>query len=150
MSKYKVGDIVKVRDDLVEPRRYGGLTYIDTMYGEALEIAEVGLFGKENWYRVCVGQDTSRNSSWLYSEEMFEGLACEPEPEAAPAAEESSSRLDRILGVLFIRVGRMTVCVPTESPIGIAFKNPKDEECAEIGEALAYQRMMRVSLAKEE
>lgn len=42
MSKYKVGDVVKMRDDLTELGVYGGLTYIEQMYGEALEIGDSG------------------------------------------------------------------------------------------------------------
>ena len=162
MSKYRVGDIVKVRDSLENLKKYGGLTYIEEMYGEALEIAEVGVLGQD-WYRVYVGQDTPKICPWFYSEEMFEGLVCDcvaskSEPERVPActaaeAAESgriSFRLDENLEVIFIRVGHMTVCVPVEAPMDIARKNPKDEECAEIGEALAYQRMILQSVAKED
>ena len=139
MSKYKVGDIVKVRDGLETLKEYGGLTYIGEMYGEALEIAEIGVLGTGNWYRVYTGQDTPQVCPWLYSEEMFEGLAPEPK------SETTYMRYDDELDVVYIRIGSMTLCVPQRAPMGIARKNPKDEECQEIGEALAYQRMRRSS-----
>ena len=150
MSKYKVGDIVKVRDGLETPKKYGGLTYIDEMYGEALEIAEIGVLGTGNWYRVYTGRDTPQVCPWLYSEEMFEGLTCDcfaSKPE--PKSETTYMRYDDELDVVYIRIGSMTLCVPQRAPMGIARKNTKDEECHEIGEALAYQRMRRSSRGED-
>ena len=151
MSKYKVGDIVKVRDGLETSEKYGGIIYIDQMYGEALEIAEVDLFGTESWYKVYCGPHSRGICSYIYSEEMFEGLTCDcfaSKPE--PKSETTYMRYDDALDVVYIRIGSMTLCVPQRAPMGIARKNPKDEECVEIGEALAYQRMILQSVAKED
>lgn len=143
MSKYTVGDVVRMRADLENWVDYGAVLYIDSMYRPEVKISKVIDVEGSYVYNVTELDGTAFAGGYHYSEEMFEGLASEPEP-------EPSFRVDESLNVVFIRVGPMTVCVPLEAPIGIATKSPKDEECIEIGEALSYQRMILQSVAKED
>lgn len=71
MSKYNVGDVVKLRDDLEIDRQYGGITftnYKNEFKNESIKIIQVS--EGDNTYRVI---DEDNNAIWI-SEEMIEGL----------------------------------------------------------------------------
>lgn len=73
--KYKVGDIVKLRDDLEHNKYYGGTSYdkgMNIMRNEPVEINHI--FGKN--YRVF----DKCKERWLLTDEMIEGLweECKP------------------------------------------------------------------------
>jgi len=64
-SKYKVGDIVKVRQDLVGKRNYGG------WYPQITGLESVTIMYKEDdWYRV----DSNQGVSSFVTDEMLDGL----------------------------------------------------------------------------
>ena len=74
MSKYKVGDKVKIREDLVVNNIYGGDSFIIDMAdlrGEEVTIKEVE--PKFNSYRI-------KETGYNWTDEMFERLAEEPKP----------------------------------------------------------------------
>lgn len=66
MNKYKVGDKVIVKKDLIEDKRYGGYTLIDDMIpflGEEITIKDVNFDGS---YRI-------KEFKYTWTDEMFEG-----------------------------------------------------------------------------
>ena len=68
MSKYNVGDKVKVREDLVINKRYGGETFVDDMAelkGQEVTIKSVYNYSEE--YRI-------KELGYTWTNEMFEGL----------------------------------------------------------------------------
>ena len=90
--KYKVGDIVKLRDDLEHNKFYGGTGYdkgMDIMRNEPVEINCV--FGKN--YRVF----DKCNERWLLTDEMIEGLWEECKSTEQVSKSESKLRLIDIL-----------------------------------------------------
>ena len=71
--KYCVGDIVVVRDDLVEYKPYGDIVYVGSQRpwkGKEVEIAFIGETptGKQ-YYNIVDGAD------WKWTDDMFTGLA---------------------------------------------------------------------------
>lgn len=61
--KFKIGDKVRIRKDLVGGRYYNGVLYIDDMYID--DICEITAVSKTKYYV---------NAGWGYSEEMLEGV----------------------------------------------------------------------------
>ena len=71
MSKYKVGDVVKLRDDLEINKKYGGITftnYKNEFKNESIKVIEIS--EGDDTYRII---DEDKNAGWI-SEEMIEGL----------------------------------------------------------------------------
>lgn len=68
--KYKVGDIVKLRDDLEVDKQYDGITftnYKNEFKNESIKVIQIS--EADNTYRVI---DEDNNAIWI-SEEMIEG-----------------------------------------------------------------------------
>jgi len=68
--KYKVGDKVKVRQDLIDGECYGRFSWISNKSCKYIMINEV-------WADYYVAQNNG--TSWYYTDEMLDGLADEPE-----------------------------------------------------------------------
>ena len=69
-TKFKVGDKVKVRNDLIEYKRYGSNTFVDSMKefkGETVTISEINVGYLCNEYHIL--EDTQK---WNWTYEMFE------------------------------------------------------------------------------
>lgn len=66
--KYKVGDKVKVRENLIHGEKYGGMTfYMDGWKGKVVTISLVDSLG---CYEIAEDED-----KWAWTDEMFEGIA---------------------------------------------------------------------------
>jgi hypothetical protein len=64
--KYKIGDKVRVREDLIHGREYGGITfYMDDWKGEVVTISFVG----SDYYEIAEDED-----KWSWTDEMFEDV----------------------------------------------------------------------------
>lgn len=78
MSKYNVGDVVKLRDDLEDRKLYGGTDYckeMDIMKNKPIQILRIPeICG--NCY--CVVDETGK--SWFITDKMIEGLWKECRP----------------------------------------------------------------------
>lgn len=77
MRIYKVGDVVKLRDDLEINKKYGGITftnYKNEFKNESMKVIEIS--EGDDTYRII---DEYNNAVWI-SEEMIEGLweECKP------------------------------------------------------------------------
>lgn len=70
--KYKIGDKVRIRRDLVAGKRYGDNTYIDTMEWDAKSHDYVLTINKYTWNNT---QYSMVESGFNWTEEMIEGLA---------------------------------------------------------------------------
>ena len=68
--KYKVGDKVKVRQDLIDGECYGRFSWISNKSCKYIMINEV-------WADCYVAQNNG--ASWYYTDEMLDGLVDEPE-----------------------------------------------------------------------
>jgi hypothetical protein len=65
--KYKVGDKVRVREDLIHGREYGGITfYMDGCKGKIVTISFVC---SSNYYEIAEDED-----KWNWTDEMFEDI----------------------------------------------------------------------------
>lgn len=72
MSKYKVGDIVKLRDDLEDGKKYGTVSYareMDFIKGKPME-----LIAKSNALKNCYITKDEEYAEWYLSDEMIQGL----------------------------------------------------------------------------
>lgn len=66
--KYKVGDKVRVREDLVNGREYGGITfYMDGWKGKVVTISFIDSLG---CYEIAEDED-----KWCWTDEMFEDVS---------------------------------------------------------------------------
>lgn len=66
--KYKVGDKVRVREDLVRGKKYGGTTfYMDKWAGKIVTIS----FADNNYYEIT---EDDQINKWCWTDEMFEGI----------------------------------------------------------------------------
>lgn len=70
-TKYKVGDKVRVRTDLVEYGTYGGITYVDEMGKWAGDVVTISRINKSGHYEIAEDQEGDK---WTWSDEMFEGV----------------------------------------------------------------------------
>ena len=71
-NKFKVGDKVKVRNDLIEYEKYGSNSFVDSMKkfkGETVTIAEINVGHFCNEYRIF-----EDNKRWNWTDEMFETI----------------------------------------------------------------------------
>ena len=76
MSKYKVGDKVKVREDLIGNRRYGGLTFIGDMIklkGKEVTIESTYDYDNIDKYRI-----EEEEIGYTWTNEMFEPVVEQP------------------------------------------------------------------------
>ena len=73
--KYKVGDKVKIREDLVVDNKYGVDTYVDDMEQYKGKIATVIRITDNNKYKLDV------DSYWCWTDEMFEDYTEDTEKE---------------------------------------------------------------------
>lgn len=65
--KYKVGDKVKVRENLIHGEKYGGMTfYMDGWKGEVVTISLINSLG---CYEIAEDED-----KWAWTDEMFEDV----------------------------------------------------------------------------
>jgi hypothetical protein len=65
--KYKIGDKVRVREDLIHGREYGGMTfYMDGWKGKIVTISFVG---SSDYYKIAEDED-----EWSWTDEMFEDV----------------------------------------------------------------------------
>ena len=70
--KYKVGDIVKLRDDLEDGKKYGTVRYareMDFIKGKPME-----LIAKSNALKNCYITKDEEYAEWYLTDEMIEGL----------------------------------------------------------------------------
>ena len=83
MNKYKVGDCVKVRNDLVVDRTYGDEFFDAAMIPSIGTVATIGLAHSSGVFELS-GDD----SNCYWTAEMFEGLADEQKAEFEPEAKK--------------------------------------------------------------
>ena len=69
MSKYNVGDVVKLRDDLTEENCENYSSFMDVMKGKPIVLQD-----KREDYMVFVDNDIVRNDYYYVTDEMIEGL----------------------------------------------------------------------------
>ena len=69
--KYKVGDKVRVRTDLVEYGTYGGITYVDEMCKWAGDVVTISRINENGHYEIA----EDKEDKWTWSDEMFEDVA---------------------------------------------------------------------------
>ena len=123
--KYKVGDKVKVRKDLINHIKYGANSFVCDMEdakGKKLEIISIlGL----NYHLKGFGP-------WGFTDEMFEPTKESHKPQFTT---------DKQRGFKSIYIDGITIAIPIETIVGIAYKNPADEYNEERGKSLAYYRM---------
>lgn len=72
--KYKVGDKVKVRTDLVEYGTYGGITYVDEMGKWAGDVVTISRINKNGHYEIAEDKGDEDSNKWTWSDEMFEDV----------------------------------------------------------------------------
>lgn len=65
--KYKVGDIVKVRDDLIEENWYGEQDFIEDMSDYKGKYVTIARISGESDYEI-----KEDNGLWYWTDEMFE------------------------------------------------------------------------------
>jgi hypothetical protein len=68
--KYKVGDKVRVREDLIDGEEYGAIRYFDDMdewKGKIVTISSVG----HDYYKIAEDEESDK---WYWSDEMFEDV----------------------------------------------------------------------------
>ena len=124
--KYKVGDKVRVKDDL----------RVDVEYGHLSLSAEMA----KNCGKVFTAQDVSHLSCrfiedggrYWFSNEMLEPVEELHKPQFV---------IDKTRGLKSIYIDGITIAIPIETIVGIAYKNPADEYDEERGKSLAYYRM---------
>jgi hypothetical protein len=67
-KKYKVGDKVRIREDLVHGKEYGGMTFY--MDGWAGKIVTISYVNSSGYYEIA-----EDNEKWVWSAEMFEDVS---------------------------------------------------------------------------
>ena len=67
--KYKVGDKVRVRTDLVDCKNYGEINYVSDMDEWKGKVVTISFVGNDNYYEI--EEDTEK---WAWSDEMFENV----------------------------------------------------------------------------
>jgi hypothetical protein len=68
--KYKVGDRVKIREDLIVGKEYDDNEFVEEMVPWGGQVATIAHCGK-------YGYSLEGDDNWYWSDEMFEGLASE-------------------------------------------------------------------------
>lgn len=130
MSKFKVGDKVRVRKDLEVGRKYnGGCSFVSLMVrykGKIVTIADAHMCCGENRYLI------NEIEGFRFTDDILEPFE---EPQ------ELKLEYNRNLNVYFLTDGVKTYCF---GEYGVTSKHPNDEYCKEIGQALAYKRFMGV------
>jgi hypothetical protein len=76
------------------------------------------------------------DTGWAWDDEMIDGLAEENKPHDKPCFV-----IDKARGFKSIYIDGITIAIPIETIVGIAYKNPSDEYDEERGKSLAYYRM---------
>jgi hypothetical protein len=97
MSKYKVGDIVKLRDDLEDGKKYGTVRYdreMDFIKGKPME-----LIAKSTVFENCYITKDEEYVEWYISDEMIQGLWEECKGIAYEPYEEKTNKL-RLIDIL--------------------------------------------------
>jgi hypothetical protein len=74
-TKYKVGDKVRVRTDLVEYGTYGGVTYVDEMGKWAGDVVTISRINKNGHYEIAEDKEDEDSDKWTWSDEMFEDVS---------------------------------------------------------------------------
>ena len=73
--KYKVGDKVRVRTDLVEYGTYGGVTYVEEMGKWAGDVVTISRINKNGHYEIAEDKEDEGFDRWTWSDEMFEDVS---------------------------------------------------------------------------
>jgi hypothetical protein len=73
-TKYKVGDKVRVRTDLVEYGTYGGVTYVDEMGKWAGDVVTISRINENGHYEIAEDKEDEDSDKWTWSDEMFEDV----------------------------------------------------------------------------
>lgn len=121
--KYKVGDKVRVKQDLKVYKHYGNDIFTDGMRKYKGKIYEIE--------KVYVDRYRFKNADYSWTDEMLEPVK--------DNLKEPIVTYNKNLGVSFIRIGNITICT---NNYAISRKHPDDEFNEEIGQALAYKRYL--------
>jgi hypothetical protein len=149
--KYKVGEKVRVKENLRSDVSYGMYdsyetdTFVGQMRQFAGKIVTIDEMASGK-YRMaeCEG--------WNFTDEMLEPVQeVVPEPTPTPIPKAEKTKIDFIATPVshFIVVGDVTICIPIDSPVGIAVKHPDDIPNAEIGMGLSQFRMFNDAEAND-
>ena len=105
MSKYKVGDKVKIREDLIVGKRYGSEIFVDDMAefkGKEVTIKSVYNYSEE--YRI-------EELGFTWTDKMIEGLAKEVKPNFKLEDEVELISVDDYNKIFGLKIGNKGVII---------------------------------------
>lgn len=133
-SKFKVGDKVRVRNDLVEYKLYGSFRFIDKMIKYKNKVAKI--INIENNY-MCIDLDDGK---WCWSEEMLEKVK-EDKMSKCKVYEMPDYVRDEVKKVIINEP--CVVVILNSGEKGVAKCCPEDKFIEERGYKLALARAMK-------
>ena len=123
LMKYKVGDKVRISKELAKCPFINKSGKMNHWAGKVMTIKSI-----ETCY-YCMKED---KGNWAWDDEMISGLVETPKPQFTT---------DKTRGFKSIYINGITIAIPIDTIVGIAYKNPNDEYDEERGKSLAYYRM---------
>jgi len=133
--RYKVGDKVRIRSDLQISRRYGSYMFasgMDHYKGSVVTISKE----QQSLYFYCIEED---EGSWIWAEEMFEGLDTSNSEENIKAKEMAVAAMKKQIPkrpVTYASTNRADCPVCGETVRGI--DNPYGKYCSRCGQRLDW------------
>ena len=118
--KYKVGDKVKVRQDLIDGECYGRFSWISNKSCKYIMINEVWV-----WADCYLAQNNGTN--WYYTDEMLDGLVDEPEENPK---EPTDAELIAVAKMLLEHCNKRAV---NDACDGCPFDNPNSDGYCGLG-----------------
>lgn len=132
MLKFKVGDKVKVLSNLKKNSYYDGTYFTSEMSELKGKVVTIVQITGNSKYKI---EEDGR--AWVWVDEMLESLPTENDKLKAAGINVESDAVAK-----YIRIGKITLAIPKDTPVGIAVKFVNDEENPLIGQAVALKKLI--------